>query len=68
MTKAVKGYDFVLHKLYVPESLPVYSSRQLNLNKDAFKSTAKMATDAVREKAKEKVTAVASYAGGATTN
>ena len=52
----------------MPEMVPFDNTRQLNLNKEKIKTTAKMAKDAVKEKAKEKVTAVASYAGGRTTS
>ena len=64
--KAVKGFEYVLNKLYVPETIPIDNTRQLNLNKEKIKTTAKLAKDAVKEKAKEKVTAVATYAGGTT--
>ncbi len=66
VSKTVKGFEFVLDKLYVPEPTSVDNTRQLSLNKEKIKSTAKMAKDAVKEKAKEKVTAVASYAGSTT--
>lgn len=65
--KTVKGFEYVLNKLYMPETIPVDNTRQLNLNKEKLKTTAKLAKDAVKEKAKEKVSAVASYAGGTTT-
>ena len=64
--KAVKGFEYVLNKLYVPETVPVDNTRQLSLNKEKIKSTAKLAKDAVKERAKEKVTAVASSIGGTT--
>ena len=50
----------------MPETIPVDSTRQLNLNAEKIKTTARLAKDAVKEKAKEKVTVVASYAGGNT--
>ena len=64
--KAVKGFEYVLNKLYMPETIPVDSMRQLNLNTEKIKTTARLAKDAVKEKAKEKVSVVATYAGGNT--
>lgn len=65
--KAVKGFEYVLNKLYMPDTIPVDNTLQLNLNKETIKSTAKLAKDVVKEKAKERVTAVATYASGTTT-
>ena len=64
--KTVKGFEFVLNKLYMPETIPADNVSKLNLNKEKIKATAKVAKDAVKEKAKEKVTAIASYAGSNT--
>ena len=61
--KAVKGFEYVLNKLYMPENIPVDSMRQLNLNTEKIRTTARSAKDAVKEKAKEKVSVVVTYAG-----
>ncbi len=60
--KAVRGFEHVLNRLYMPETIPMEQSFQQHTDK--IKNSAKKAKEKAREKAKEKVAVVASYTGG----
>ena len=63
-SKTVKGFDYVLSKMYRPEPLmaaPTEHSNKLTIDKEKLRSTAKKATELAKSKA---APVVASCAGG----